>query len=248
MAGEIYHKIIEHKAKGKKSLAILIDPDKTRMKDVPELSNFLNQYKPEIILVGGSLITSNHLDELIAELKASTQLPVVLFPGNSLHISKKADGILFLSLISGRNPEFLIGQHVNAAPILKQAGIEVIPTGYMLIDCGIATTANYMSNTTPIPFHKPEIAVCTALAGEMLGMKMIYMDGGSGAAKPISSEMVKKVKENLEIPLIIGGGIKNGEMAKNAYQAGADMLVVGTAVERDNRLLKEICMARDTFN
>ncbi|WP_020530709.1 geranylgeranylglyceryl/heptaprenylglyceryl phosphate synthase [Flexithrix dorotheae] len=248
MAGEIYHQIIETKSRRKKSLAILIDPDKTGINEVPKLVELFQENKPEIILVGGSLITSNHLDELVAELKAKTHLPVVLFPGNSLHISPKADGILFLSLISGRNPEFLIGQHVNAAPILKKAGIEVIPTGYMLIDCGVATTANYMSNTTPIPFHKPEIAVCTAMAGEMLGMRMIYMDGGSGADKPISLEMVKKVKENLGIPLIIGGGIRNGTMAKNAYEAGADMIVVGTAVEKNRDLLQEICEAKNSFN
>ena len=180
-------------------------------------------------------------------IKETTIIPVVLFPGNSSHIVNEADGILLLSLISGRNADGLIGQHVVSAPTLKSSGLEIIPTGYMLIDSGKPTSASYISNTTPIPYSKDEIAVCTAMAGEMLGLKYIFMDGGSGAEQPISVSMIKKVKESIDIPLLIGGGIRNGAQAKSALKAGADIIVVGTAIENNKSILKEICFEINNF-
>jgi putative glycerol-1-phosphate prenyltransferase len=181
--------------------------------------------------VGGSLVADQHIHELIPYIKSRTSLPEILFPGSTHQIVPDADGILFLSLISGRNPDLLIGRHVEAAPLLKQTPLEVIPTGYMLIDCGVPTTASYISNTQPIPYHKPEIAVSTAMAGEMLGLKLMYLDGGSGAAKAISSAMVEQVSAHTDTPLLVGGGIRSIEEAERLWQAGADLLVVGTATE-----------------
>jgi putative glycerol-1-phosphate prenyltransferase len=176
----------------------------------------------------------------LSEIKKNTSIPVLLFPGSSMQVSKHADGILLLSLISGRNPEFLIGQHVIAAPYLKESGIEILSTGYILIDGGNATTVTYISNTTPIPADKAEIAACTAMAGEMLGLKMIYMDGGSGALNPINSALIKKVKQILTIPLIIGGGITTVEKALEACNAGADIIVIGNAAEKSPELIHQI--------
>ena len=177
------------------------------------------------------------MDEVVKTLKAHLSVPIVLFPGNWNQISNHADALLFLSLISGRNPDLLIGQHVHAAPILKTTSLEVISTGYMLIDCGRQTTASYMSHTLPIPYNKPDIAAATALAGEYLGMKLIYMDGGSGAEQPISRAMIKKVASAVELPIIVGGGIRTEDDAAAAYSAGADIVVVGTAVENEPELL-----------
>jgi putative glycerol-1-phosphate prenyltransferase len=165
---------------------------------------------------------------------------VVLFPGDNLQINSHADAILFLSLISGRNPDLLIGKHVISAPILKDSGIEVVSTGYMLIDGGTPTSVSYMSNTTPIPANKRDIAVCTAMAGEMLGLKLIFMDAGSGALNPVGENMISAVKKSIDIPLIVGGGIRSAEKAKAAFEAGADVVVVGNAIESNKDLIREI--------
>jgi putative glycerol-1-phosphate prenyltransferase len=226
-----------------KKFAVLVDPDKGSKERFKEIAEAACESSVDYILVGGSLLTTDSLDICIQTIKDNCNIPVVLFPGNTLQISEKADAILFLSLISGRNPEMLIGNHVIAAPYLRQAGIEVIPTGYMLIDSGRMTTAMYMSNTKPIPADKDDVAACTAMAGEMLGLKMIYMDAGSGAQNPISGSMISMVKKNVDLPIVLGGGIDTPEKATMACQAGADMIVVGNAIEKNISLITSISEA-----
>ena len=225
--GKIYGLIKNSK---KKLLAVLVDPDKCTAK---ELKAIATSKDIDLLLVGSSILLNGNFESTLDVLKKQAKAPVVIFPGNIMQLSKKADGILLLSLISGRNPEMLIGNQVIAAPAIKAAKLEVLPTGYILIESGNTTSVSYMSNTMPIPHDKNDIAACTALAGEQLGLKMIYMDGGSGAKKSISTEMIKKVKQEISIPLIIGGGINSPEAAKAACMAGADMIVIGSAVEKD---------------
>jgi putative glycerol-1-phosphate prenyltransferase len=220
-------------------IAVLIDPDKTdhaRIKKIAKAS----ENAIDFFLVGGSLMIKNNLEPVIASIRKHTSKKIYLFPGNPVQISLKADGLLLLSLISGRNPDLLIGHHVQAAPILKASGLDIIPTGYILVDGGIATTVSYISNTTPVPAHKPEIAVCTAMAGELLGMKAIYLEAGSGAAHPVPVEMIRMVKNALSCPLIVGGGMRSSEQVNAAIKAGADVIVIGTAIEKDTAFLEEI--------
>ncbi len=236
----IYNSIVEGAKQKRKRLALLIDPDK--FKSTSSLKNGI-EAGVDFIFVGGSLLTEKSLQHCVEIIKKSTDIPVVLFPGSTDQIDPHADGILFLSLISGRNPDNLIGKHVVSAPILKKTSLEIIPTGYMLIDGGSHTTVSYMSNTQPIPYNKSDIAVCTAMAGEMLGLKLIYLDTGSGALKHISTNMIKEVKKNITIPLVIGGGIRTPENAYNLCTAGADMLVIGTVAEQSPELINEIVSA-----
>ncbi|MBK8350157.1 MAG: geranylgeranylglyceryl/heptaprenylglyceryl phosphate synthase [Saprospirales bacterium] len=223
----------------KKQIAVLIDPDKTDAKKLVKTIQQAELAKVDFYLVGGSLLLKNNLDEIIAIIK-KTAKKVYLFPGNPSQISTKADGILLLSLISGRNAELLIGNHVLAAPILKQSKLTIISTGYMLIESGTQTTVSYISNTTPIPANKPAIAACTALAGEQLGLKTIYLEAGSGAQNSVSKEIIKAVKKQINIPLIVGGGIRSIEQIETAFLAGADVVVIGTAIENDIKFLEEI--------
>jgi putative glycerol-1-phosphate prenyltransferase len=241
MKASIYEQILSKKSKGKKSLAILIDPDKINQKSCLNLIKLAEKNHLDFFFVGGSLISSGDLDLTIKFIKKHTNIPVIIFPGSNLQISSAADAILLLSLVSGRNPEFLISQQVVAAPMLKKSELEIISTAYMLINCGNQTTASYMSNTTPIPHDKADIAVCTALAAQMLGMKMVYMDGGSGAKETISESMVKKVSEQIDVPLLIGGGIKDTKTAQGLLSAGADILVIGTSIEQNPKLIGEFC-------
>lgn len=234
MMGEIYKQIITAQQQGKRLLAILLDPDKVDGEQLDVLIDKIGQSGATHILIGGSLLFVDQQDAIITALKAKLTLPILLFPGNAAHINNRADGILFLSLISGRNPEYLIGQHVQAAPILKQSQLEVISTGYILVESGKQTTVSYISGTTPVPNDKPEIAVATALAGEMIGHKMIYLEAGSGAQMPVPLEAVRKVAEYITIPLIVGGGIRTKAHMEQVYQAGATMVVIGTAFEKDN--------------
>ncbi len=235
-----YQHILHAKAKGKKLFAVLLDPDKTPVNKAESLISSCVDAKVDLIFVGGSLVVSTHLEELVQNIKKETDIPVVLFPGSPNQITPFADALLYLSLISGRNPELLIGQHVISAPSVKKSGLEIMSTGYMLIDGGAPTTVSYISNANPIPNDKNEIAVCTALAGEMLGMKLIYMDAGSGAKLPITESMISAVSSHIDIPLIVGGGIKNPEKAYLNCQAGANMVVVGNAIEKDQNLITEI--------
>lgn len=236
----IYTSIREKQQKGLTQLAVLVDPDKPDVDALLDVVDKANKANVDLFFIGGSLLVSDNMDDYIRLIKANSDIPVIIFPGSALQISKHADGILFLSLISGRNPELLIGQHVVAAPRLKTTRLEVIPTGYMLIDGGKTTTASYMSGSVPIPADKDDIAVSTAIAGEMLGLKLIYMDAGSGAQNMIREEMIKSVRANIKAPLVIGGGIDSPEKASRVSGAGADVIVVGNAIEKDAGLIKEI--------
>jgi putative glycerol-1-phosphate prenyltransferase len=241
MKQAIYQGMVTKKQKGQKSFAVLIDPDKVNKVLLDELTNLAVQAKVDYLLVGGSLVVSNHLDECIQHIKKNCSIPVLLFPGSPSQISRDADALLYLSLISGRNPELLIGQHVISAPFVKQSGLEIISTGYMVIDGGAPTTVSYISNALPIPADKNEIAMCTAMAGEMLGMKLIYMDAGSGAKRAITEGMIEKVSRCLDTaPLVIGGGIIDAEKAYRNCRAGADVIVVGNAIEKDISMIKEM--------
>lgn len=239
----IYSSILEKKRQGKKQFAVLIDPDKPDDEEIIKIAKSSAEAKVDYFFVGGSLLTNDNLDHCIKLIKQYVSIPVVLFPGNTLQMSNKADAFLFLSLISGRNAEMLIGRHVIAAPYLKLSGLEVISTGYMLIDSGKPTTVSYMSNSIPIPADKMDIAACTAMAGEMLGMKLIYMDAGSGAIIPISKETITLVNQNIDIPLIVGGGIRTVEKAVENAQYGADVIVVGNSIEKEPQLINDISKA-----
>ena len=248
MSQKILEGILSIKQSKRKALAVLLDPDKVEDENFERFLDNCVQHHVDFFLVGGSLISNYIMAEMITKIRSICQIPVILFPGNSLHIEPSADAILFRSLISGRNPEFLIGQHVISAPLLKKSKLEVLPTGYMLVDSGKQTTVSYISNTTPIPYDKPDVAAATAMAGEMLGLKLIYMDGGSGALYPISAKMIKKVSQSVDLPVIVGGGINSTEKAFLALDAGADVIVIGNAFEKNPTLLAEIAQTVQSFN
>jgi phosphoglycerol geranylgeranyltransferase len=233
----IYKSIVGASGKIKK-LALLIDPDVTGPEMLGVLLKNAEKAGVSMILVGGSLV-SRPIDPLIRKIKEISSIPVLLFPGNPSQLSNSADGLLLLSLISGRNPEFLIGNHVVAAHFLKNSSLEIIPTGYMLIENGSTSSAEYISNTRPLPRNKPDLAVCTAIAGEMLGLKLIYMEGGSGAKCLIPTDIISAVKKNTGIPLLVGGGIQSADDLKMVFDSGADIAVVGTAVEQNPEILSE---------
>ena len=243
MTQPTYNKIVEQKAQAKKSFALLIDPDKTSVHQSKKLIELSNNAAVDFIFVGGSLLITDHLEEIVKQFKKESNIPILLFPGSPAQVTPYADALLYLSLISGRNPELLIGQHVISAPSIRKSGLEIISTGYMLIDGGNPTTASYISNSSPIPADKNEIAACTAMAGEMLGLKLIYLDAGSGAMNPISEAMISAVSSQISIPLIVGGGITEPEKAYRNCMAGADMVVVGNAIEKDPGLIKEMSAA-----
>ncbi len=243
MLNHIYQSLTDRKSQSKKSFAVLIDPDKVNDNSVEELIQLSLDAQVDYFFVGGSLVISSYLDECVQLIKRSCDIPVILFPGSPSQVSKYADALLYLSLISGRNPELLIGQHVVSAPFVKKSGLEIMSTGYMVIDGGAPTTVSYISNASPLPSDKNEIAMCTAMAGEMLGMKLIYMDAGSGAKKAISESMIQKVASCIDVPLIVGGGITTAEKAYLNCKAGADVIVVGNAIEKDASLIKEIASA-----
>jgi geranylgeranylglyceryl phosphate synthase family protein len=229
---------------GRKALAVLLDPDDFDADRLRHLVHATAQHPVDFFLVGGSLVLTEHQAALIALLKAAApQVPVILFPSNALHIDPTADGILLLSLISGRNPDFLIGQHVVSAPRLRQSGLQLLPTGYMLVDSGRPTTASYISGTAPLPHDKPGIAASTAMAGEQLGLRLMYLDGGSGAQHPVSAAMIRAVRAVVDTPLIVGGGLNTGEKIYTALAAGADLVVVGNHIERDPGFLAEAVAA-----
>jgi putative glycerol-1-phosphate prenyltransferase len=238
----VYEKIFENFEKGKKMLAILIDPDKYADDKLAERLPEINAAQPDFILVGGSL-TFEPTEKVVETIKQHSPIPTILFPGNVNQFYGKADALFLLSLISGRNAEYLIGQHITAAPAIYRSGIEVIPVGYMLIEGGVKTSVEYVSNTNPIPAEKVEIAVATAIAGEMLGQKLIYLEGGSGTRNHVSAAMIKAVKQHISVPLIVGGGIRTIEAATEVLSAGADMIVVGNILEQQPALLKEFTQA-----
>jgi putative glycerol-1-phosphate prenyltransferase len=227
----------------KRQIAMLIDPDKFEESLVTKQINAAKRAEVDFIFLGGSLISNNAIDKSIDFIKSNCDIPLVLFPGNGTHVSPKADAILFLSLISGRNADLLIGNHVHVAPWIKKQNLEAIPTGYMLIESGKLTTAQYISNTIPIPHDKADIASATAIAGELLGLKIIYLDAGSGAENTIPSKMISKVKNSIDVPLIVGGGIRSVEAALEIVYAGADIIVVGNAAEKNPELITDIAKA-----
>jgi len=236
----ILDKIINSKKEGKKQIAVLIDPDKLNTDELVNLISKIATSHINYIFVGGSLLSSDQMDKYINLIKQNIDIPVIIFPGNVHQISNKADGILFLSLISGRNPEFLIGSQVVAAPLLKKSNLEILSTGYVLVDSGVQTTASYISNTTPLPRNKADIAVATALASEMIGHKLLYLDGGSGAKLEVPREMISAVKKHINIPLFVGGGINTKEKLETAFNSGADLVVIGTAIEKNQDFLNDI--------
>ena len=229
----IYHNILKSKANKEQLLAILLDPDKIDLNNAEILIEKINQSPATHIFIGGSLVENNILDELISRIKQKSDLPIVLFPGNPSQISNRADAILFLSLISGRNPDFLIEHQVQAAPTLKQTQLEIISTGYILIESGTETAVERVSKTIPLDRNNLELALATAQAGEMLGNKLIYLEAGSGAKQAVPLEMIKKISQNIEIPLIVGGGIIDLQGIQKAYDSGANLVVIGTAFEKD---------------
>lgn len=243
MSNIIYDSFAGKKNKGEKSFAVLIDPDKVRPDKLDLLLSHCMDAGVDYLFLGGSLVITDHLDDCVRQIKKNTDIPVVLFPGHPTQLSRLADALLYLSLISGRNPELLIGQHVISAPAVRQSGLEVIPTGYMVIDGGAPTTVSYISNASPIPADKDDIAMCTAMAGEMLGKKLIYMDAGSGAKKPVPESMIRRVATHISVPLVIGGGITDPELAYLDCKAGADVIVVGNAIEKSTLLVQEMVSA-----
>lgn len=230
-----------------KQFAVLIDPDDMTIEKTKAIVQHAEAAHVDYFFIGGSLITKNNFEDIAATIKAETDIPLLIFPGSVFQITSSADAILFLSLISGRNPEFLIGQQVQAAPHLASSGIEVIPTGYLLIESGKLTTALYMSNTMPIPSDKPEIATSTAMAGEMLGQKLMYLDGGSGAQQPIPENIISAVKEKTSCPVIVGGGLKSSSQIARTCQAGADIIVVGNMIEEAPHLIAEFAKTIHDF-
>jgi phosphoglycerol geranylgeranyltransferase len=231
---------------GKKSIALLLDPDKTKGDSLKNILTIAVKSNTDYILAGGSL-TFNSIDILIDSIKELCSIPVVLFPGNLLQLTHKADAILLLSLISGRNPELLIGNHVIAAPYLKDIKDRLIPVGYILISCGNKTSVEYISQTEAIPSDKSDIAVATAIAGEMLGLKMIYLEAGSGATNPVPVSIVRAVSENISIPVAVGGGITNKKEVEEIFDAGANLIILGNACEKNPDLLYDACRIRDKF-
>lgn len=240
---EIRSHLDHAKATGQRLFSLLIDPDTTSGRELEQTALKAGESGVDLLFVGGSLLVNDSLFDCVNTIRSNCDIPVVLFPGDNMQVVPNADAILLLSVISGRNPEMLIGKHVVAAPRLRNSGLEIIPTGYMLIDSGRPTTASYMSNTTPLPHDKADIAACTAMAGEMLGMRTIFMDGGSGAENAVSEEMVRKVSSNVNAPIIVGGGLKTPEMAKARFDAGATVVVVGNAIEKNGALLSEMAFA-----
>lgn len=236
------------KDKGAKQFAVLIDPDQYHKGYLPKIVEQAHIGQIDYFFVGGSLLTRNEINECVQELKLLTNIPVIIFPGSPNQIEETADAIFYLSLISGRNPDLLIGRHVESAPILVRMDIEVLPTGYILIDGGKPTTVSYISNSLPIPSNKPGIALATALAGQLLGMQIIYLDSGSGAELPVSDAIIEKVSKNIRLPLIVGGGIKTPEQAVKSCSAGADIVVAGNAFESDPELIIDLSQAIHSLN
>jgi putative glycerol-1-phosphate prenyltransferase len=230
----------------KKSIALLLDPDKAKGALLKDILKTADESKTDYIFAGGSL-TFTSIDSLILEIRKSCSIPVVLFPGNLLQLTLTADVILLLSLISGRNAELLIGNHVIAAPHLKSVREKLVSVGYILISCGNKTSVEYISQTEAIPCDKPDIAVATALAGEMLGLKMIYLEAGSGAVNPVPVNIIKAVRQNISVPLAVGGGIKNKDEVEDIFNAGADLIILGNGCEKKPELLNEACRVRDKF-
>ncbi|MFN0050079.1 MAG: geranylgeranylglyceryl/heptaprenylglyceryl phosphate synthase [Cytophagales bacterium] len=241
---KILNQLLDKKAKGEKMFAVLIDPDKANEAHLAAVLASCINNKVDFLFIGGSMATTQNAKFVVSYCKANTNIPLILFPGSYLGVNEEADALLFLALTSGRNAEYLIGQHVAAAPLLKDSKLEIIPTSYLLIDGGKPTTVSYISGTTPIPNDKPEIAAATALAGEMLGHKLIFVDCGSGANQTVSNEMLVAISKWVDLPILCGGGIDSAQKAQLLWQSGADVLVVGNAIEKTVSLIAEIASVK----
>jgi len=248
MQKNILNQLLKKKRLGIRSLAVLIDPDHQKIRNIDEIISEANAHAVDYFFLGGSLVLQDRMDEVLKLIREQSNIPSIIFPGSGFQINIQADALLFLSLVSGRNPEFLIGKQVEVAPKLYSSKIEVISTAYLLIDGGSSNTASYISQTLPIPHDKIEIAVATALASQFLGFQLLFMDAGSGARRNVSAELINKVSEVCDQPLIVGGGIKNGEQAYNMLKAGADVLVIGNAIEENPLLIREISAAVKQIN
>lgn len=244
---QVYSTILKKKQAGKKQIAILIDPDKHQVIDFIAMADKIKQEPIDYLFIGGSLLSRDLLNACLVTFKDITNIPLVIFPGSVMQVNSKADAILLLSLVSGRNPDLLIGRHVEAVPYLKQAKIETLSTAYMLIDGGKITTAQYVSSTLPIPADKPEIASLTAQAAEMIGHKLVYLDAGSGALNSVPKAMISQVRKDIDLPLIVGGGIRTPELAKEKCKAGADLIVIGNVLEEKPELLSSLVEAVHNF-
>lgn len=237
---DIYSEILKKAQNGDKMWAVLIDPDKTSIEQLGQLIRQINYSSCNFIFVGGSQLFKADFDDYVKKMRLLTKKKIIIFPGDNSQISSSADAILLLSLISGRNPDLLIGKHIQSSYVLKKSGISILPTGYILVDGGIATSVQYISNTTPIPADKFHIAASTALAGEQLGLKFTYLDAGSGALHPVSMKMISSVRKEISCPIIVGGGIKSYEQLENAWLSGADIVVVGNAIEKNSALINQL--------
>lgn len=229
----LYDQILSAKKGNQKLLAILIDPDKVALENISVLAEKIKQSPATHIFVGGSSFDGNHLDEIIIRLKSEIKLPIVLFPGNPSQISAEADGILFLMLLSGRNPDYLVEHQINAVPILEKTNLEIISTGYILIESGSETAVERISKTKPLSKTNAEYIAQTAKAGELIGNKIVYLEAGSGALNAVPHQIIKEVLNRISVPLIVGGGIRSKKQIDEAYAAGADVIVIGTAFEND---------------
>ena len=237
---ELLDKLKKDASSGRKKFAVLVDPDKSTPAGLKKLAGIAGKTSVDYFFFGGSLLRHDHGQQQIKILKDHCDIPVILFPGSTLQVYPNAHAILLLSLISGRNPDLLIGRHVESAALLRASKLEIIPTGYMIVDSGRPTSVSYISNTQPIPSDKPDIAVFTAISGEMLGLKLIYMDAGSGGRNPVPPDMITQVKQEISLPLIVGGGISDPGKAKAALKAGADVIVIGNAIEKNPSLIASI--------
>jgi putative glycerol-1-phosphate prenyltransferase len=241
--GKIYETLKTRKLSGNSGFAVLVDPDKISPVQMEHLAKLCKDAPVDYLLMGGSLVIAQQLDACIQRFKAESDIPVILFPGSPAQVTPYADALLYLSVISGRNPELLIGQHVVSAPVVKASGLEVLSTGYMLVDGGRPTTVSYISGSLPIPADKPDIALCTAWAGELLGQHLLYLDAGSGAKYPVTEAMIAKVASHTTVPLFAGGGIRTADEAAMAAGAGATVVVVGNAIEKDPLLIRDLAQA-----
>ena len=243
MTKGILKEIQKKKSLGVKSMAVLIDPDHSSLKNFERTVELANNCKVDYFFIGGSLLIQDRMDECIKFIRETCKLPIIIFPGNNYQINSNADAILLLSLISGRNPDYLIGKHVESSMRLYASNLEIISTAYLLIDGQNSNTASYISQTLPIPRDKSEIAIATALAGQMLNMQLLYLDAGSGAENPVPQKMIEKINPYIEIPIIVGGGLRNTESIYQTLQAGADLVVIGNALEENPKniqAMKEI--------
>jgi phosphoglycerol geranylgeranyltransferase len=250
MKDKIFNYLMDVRRKYGAGYLVLIDPDKKSNDSIENLVKSINESGADAILVGGSLMMDGKNNGRVAKIKASSKIPVIFFPGGIAQLNKYYDAMLFMSVISGRNPHYLIGEQVIAAPVIKDLGLETIPTGYLLMDGGANSTVEFMSGTKPIPMNRPDIVVAHALAAQYLGMKLVYLEAGSGAKFAVTPEIIQQVSNQIEIPVIVGGGIRTPNDAASRVKNGASFIVTGTIIEEqgDVKLMKQFANAVHSNN